>query len=518
MTYKPVMLMILDGWGISETREGNAVAMAVKPYYDALVDRFPSATLITSGEHVGLPGGQMGNSEVGHLNIGAGRIVYQELTRINKAIKKGEFQANAVLNEAMQYALKEGKALHFLGLLSDGGVHSHIEHLYALLEMARDRGLQKVYVHTLLDGRDVPPANAREYINALEEKMRKLGIGRIATVSGRYYTMDRDNRWDRVEKAYKAMAAGEGRKARLAMEALEKAYELKITDEFVEPTVIVDDMGEPVGRINPGDSVIMYNFRADRARQISHAFVDREFTPFIRPGGYLEPHYVCFTQYDIALEAPVAFLPQNLDNTLGEVVSKAGLEQLRIAETEKYAHVTFFFNGGIEKAYPGEERILIDSPKVATYNMQPEMSACQVSNKVVEKIRQSDYDLIVLNYANADMVGHTGQLKACVLAIETVDTCMGQVVEAVLNKGGAVVITADHGNAESMMDIETNQPLTAHTSNRVPIILAGNELGTIQLRDGSLEDVAPTVLELMGLEKPKEMTGKSLIKRAVVSY
>lgn len=513
MAYKPVMLMILDGWGISQEKEGNAIAMAQKPYYDGLLERFPSATLITSGEYVGLPGGQMGNSEVGHLNIGAGRVVYQELTRINKAVKNGEFQKNEVINQAMDYAVKEGKALHLLGLLSDGGVHSHIEHLYALLGMAKEKGLKKVFIHAVLDGRDVPPSNAGEYIKALEEKLRQLGIGRIATVSGRYYTMDRDNRWDRVEKAYRAMTAGEGPKACLAMEVLEKAYELKITDEFVEPTIIVDDSGQPVGRITPGDSVVMFNFRADRARQISHAFVDKEFIPFLRPNGYLKLNYICITQYDINLQAPVAFMPQNLDNTLGEVVSRAGLKQLRIAETEKYAHVTFFFNGGVEKAYPNEERVLIDSPKVATYNLQPEMSACQVSNKVVEMIREKEYDLIVLNYANPDMVGHTGQLNACVTAIETVDTCMGQVIGTVLNKGGAVIITADHGNAESMIDNETSQPLTAHTSNNVPIILVAPNLGRIQLSNGSLQDVAPTLLELMGLEKPEEMTGNSLIKR-----
>lgn len=511
MAYKPVMLMILDGWGISDVREGNAIALAAKPNYDRLTAGFPFAKLTTSGEYVGLPSGQMGNSEVGHLNIGAGRIVYQELTRINRAIKNGEFQANPVLQGALEYAAQEKKALHLLGLLSDGGVHSHIEHLFALLEMARDKGLQKVYVHALLDGRDVPPANAGEYITALEEKMATLGTGKIATVSGRYYTMDRDSRWDRVEKAYKAMVKGEGVKARLAMEALEKAYGSRTTDEFVEPTVIVDDAGQPQGLIAQGDAVIMFNFRADRARQISHAFVDEDFSAFERPGGHLKLHYVCFTQYDITLDAPVAFPPQNLDNTLGEIVSNAGLRQLRIAETEKYAHVTFFFNGGIEKAYPGEDRILIPSPQVPTYNMKPQMSACEVSDKVVEKIRDEDYALIVLNYANADMVGHTGQLEASVKAIETVDTCMGKVVEAVLNKGGAVLITADHGNAENMVDFESGQPQTAHTSNLVPIILVAGDLGRIELRDGSLEDVAPTILELMGLEKPQEMTGKSLI-------
>lgn len=511
MTYKPVMLMILDGWGLSSKKDGNAIALARTPFYDYLMQHYPHAVLETSGEAVGLPEGQMGNSEVGHMNIGAGRTVYQELTRISRAIKNGDFQKNPVLVAAMEQARKTGQALHLMGLLSDGGVHSHIEHLYALLEMAKSFGLSKVFVHAILDGRDVPPANAKEYIQALEKKMKELQLGTIATVAGRYYTMDRDKRWDRVEKGYRAMVAGEGPKACLAMEAVERAYSYKITDEFVEPTVIVDEQGNPVGLVQKNDVVIFYNFRADRARQISHAFVDPVFEPFERPGGYLNLHYVCMTQYDITLDAPVAFPPQNLDNTLGEVVSKAGLKQLRIAETEKYAHVTFFFNGGVEEAYPGEERILIESPKVATYNLKPEMSAWQISDKVVEKIRETSYDLIVLNYANPDMVGHTGQLQACVCAIECIDGCMDKVIKEVLEQGGAVLVTADHGNAEEMIDSQTGDPQTAHSANLVPVILVGKGTEKLRLRNGALRDIAPTVLELMGLPKPPEMEGESLI-------
>lgn len=510
MLPKPVMLMILDGWGICEGKEGNAIAEANKPTYDKLLNIYPHAVLNTSGEDVGLPKGQMGNSEVGHMNIGAGRVVYQELTRINRAIRSGDFKNNEVLVKAIKNAA-EDKALHFLGLLSDGGVHSHIEHLFVLLDMAKEMEVKEVYIHVLLDGRDVPPASAKEYIIALENKLKELGLGKIATVAGRYFTMDRDKRWDRVGKGYLAMVSGEGNTAGLALEAVEMAYDSKQTDEFVEPTVIVDKNSKPIGRVKSGDVMIMYNFRADRARQITHALTDKDFTEFSRPGGYLNLHYVCLTQYDAAINAPVAFPPQNLENTLGEFLSKKGLKQLRIAETEKYAHVTFFFNGGVEEPYAGEERILINSPKVATYNLQPEMSACQISKEVVKEIKDKEYDLIVLNYANPDMVGHTGKLDACVKAIETVDSCMGKVVQAVLDQGGAVIITADHGNAEEMLDIDSQQPLTAHTSNPVPIVLVDKDITGVSLSNGSLQDVAPTIIELMGLEKPEEMTGKSLI-------
>jgi len=398
-----------------------------------------------------------------------------------------------------------------MGLLSDGGVHSHIEHLFALMDLAKTKGVQRLFIHTILDGRDVPPASAGGYLAQLERKIQELGLGKIATVAGRYYTMDRDKRWERVEKGYRAMVAGEGLKACCAQEALEKSYELKVTDEFVEPTVIVDEQGKPVGRIKHGDVVILYNFRADRARQISYAFTEEAFTGFARPGGYPDVHYVCLTQYDISIKAPIAFPPQNLENTLGEVVSKAGLTQLRIAETEKYAHVTFFFNGGIEKAYPGEERILVPSPKVATYNLQPEMSACQVTEQVVDKIHVNNYDLIVLNYANPDMVGHTGQLPACIKAIETVDGCLQRLISAVLAVGGCLLVTADHGNAEQMINEDTREPFTAHTANLVPCILVGKGTEQVRLRDGSLQDIAPTLLQLLGLSQPAEMTGQSLI-------
>ncbi|MDD2433202.1 MAG: 2,3-bisphosphoglycerate-independent phosphoglycerate mutase [Clostridia bacterium] len=511
MIYKPVMLVVLDGWGISEEEEGNAIALARKPFYNQLKEQYPHCVLEASGEAVGLPAGQMGNSEVGHLNIGAGRIVYQELTRINRAIRSGEFKRNIVLNQALEKAIKNKSALHLMGLLSDGGVHSHIEHLFALLDLAKEKGVKKLYLHLILDGRDVPPTNAAKYLRELEAKLEEIGIGQIATIAGRYYTMDRDKRWERVEKGYRAMVTGEGVKARLAQEALETAYIMKVTDEFVEPTVLVDDAGEPRGKVYPNDVVIMYNFRADRARQISYAFTEEDFTGFTRPGGFPGVHYVCFTQYDVQIKAPVVFSPQDLENTLGEVVSKAGLKQLRIAETEKYAHVTFFFNGGLEKAFPGETRILIPSPKVATYNLQPEMSAGQVTSKVIEKLKEATYDLVVMNYANPDMVGHTGHLKACIQAIEKVDNCLQQVLKVVLEQGGIVLVTADHGNAEHMLDTQTKKPLTAHTSNHVPCILVGNNLAKIKLRDGSLQDIAPTLLELLGLPKPPEMTGESLI-------
>lgn len=512
MLYRPVMLVILDGWGVSAAEDGNAIAKAKKPIYDRLLSQYPNTALQASGEYVGLPEGQMGNSEVGHLNIGAGRVVFQELTRINRAVRNKEFQKNTVLMEAIEKAIKNHKALHLIGLLSDGGVHSHIQHLFALLEMAAASGLKEIYIHALLDGRDVSPSSAKEYILALEKKLDDLGVGKIATVIGRYYAMDRDKRWDRVEKAYRALVAGEGIKASIALEAVEKAYEMKQTDEFVEPTVIVSNDGQPIGRVRAEDVMILFNFRADRARQISHAFNDREFSAFSRTGGYLKLHYVCFTQYDITLDAPIAFPPQNLNNTLGEVISAAGLKQMRIAETEKYAHVTFFFNGGLEEPYFGEERTLIASPQVATYNMQPEMSAVEVTDKVLEIINENKYDLIVLNYANPDMVGHTGQIEAAVAAIETVDSCLGRILDPVLEKGGAVIVTADHGNAECMLDLANKQCVTSHTSNLVPFILAAYGLQNRVLNEGSLQDIAPTILELIGLTKPVEMTGQSLIK------
>lgn len=508
---KPLLLMILDGWGYSEVVKGNAIAQAHKPNFDRLLENYPHTLLEASGEAVGLPGGQMGNSEVGHLNIGAGRVVYQELTRIFKAIRTGDFKENSVLRQAMERLNEGSGALHLMGLLSDGGVHSHINHLFALLEMAKESGVKKVFVHAFLDGRDVLPQSAKEFMTQLNAKFEELGIGQVATVSGRYYTMDRDQRWERVEKGYRALVEGEGIKAPNPFGAIEKSYDLRVTDEFVEPTVIVNDQGNPVGTIEDGDSVIFFNFRSDRAREITRAFVDEEFTGFDRPKK-LKVHYVCMTEYDATLEIPVAFPPQNLENTLGEVLSQCHKKQLRIAETEKYAHVTFFFNGGVEDPCPGEERCLIPSPKVATYNLKPEMSAPEVADELLERLDTDAYEVIILNFANSDMVGHTGEFEASVKAIEAVDGCMGRIVSEILNRGGTVLITADHGNAESKIDLKTGQPLTAHTTNPVPFIVVSDSLKERKLREGgALRDVAPTVLELLEIPKPVEMTGTSLI-------
>ncbi len=509
---KPLMLMILDGWGISQETEGNAVAQANTPYYDSLLDTYPHTLLGASGEDVGLPEGQMGNSEVGHLNIGAGRLVYQELTRISKSIREGDFFENETLLEAINNARDKDTSLHLIGLLSDGGVHSHITHLYALLDLAKRQGLKKVFVHALLDGRDVPPANAREYIDALENKFEELGIGAVATVMGRYYAMDRDKRWDRVERAYNAMAFGEGLKAALASGAVARSYEAGKTDEFVEPTVIIKESGEPLAAVKGGDSVIFYNFRPDRAREITRAFVDEDFSGFERKQGFPKVYYVCMTQYDKTINAPAAFKPQVLVNTLGEYLSKRGLIQLRIAETEKYAHVTFFFNGGVEPPNEGEERILIPSPKVATYDQKPDMSAYGVTEAVLKEIAAEKFDVIILNFANPDMVGHTGVMEAAVKAVETIDDCMTRIVEAVKGRQGTVLITADHGNAEQMIDHKTGQPHTAHTTNPVPFIYVDEMSKDAVLHPGRLEDIAPTMLKLLDLEIPAEMTGKSLIK------
>lgn len=508
---KPLALIIMDGWGISEKEDGSAIAKADTPNYNKLLANYPHTTLNASGEAVGLPEGQMGNSEVGHLNIGAGRIVYQELTRISKAIRDKTFFQNEVLLEAIAYAKTNGTALHLAGLLSDGGVHSHITHLYALLEMAKSRGLDKVYVHALLDGRDVPPANAREYIEELEKKFAEIGVGAIATVMGRYYAMDRDKRWDRVERAYNAMVFGDGLKATLAAGAVAQSYEKGETDEFVQPTVIINEKGEPLATVRDRDAVIFYNFRPDRAREITRAFVDGDFDGFTRRPGFPKVHYVCMTQYDKTIDAPVAFKPQVLTNTMGEVLSKKGLEQLRIAETEKYAHVTFFFNGGVEPPNPGEDRRLIPSPKVATYDLKPEMSAYEVTEAVLEEIAADKYDVIILNFANPDMVGHTGVMEAAVKAVHAVDECLGRVVEAVLGKDGRVLITADHGNAEQMTDPDDGQPFTAHTTNPVPFIYINNDNKAAAVTPGRLEDIAPTMLKLLGIEQPAEMTGRNLI-------
>jgi 2,3-bisphosphoglycerate-independent phosphoglycerate mutase len=509
---RPLVLTILDGWGISEKVEGNAIMCAHLPNYNYFWNTYPHTVLHASGENVGLPEGQMGNSEVGHLNIGAGRVVFQELTRINRAIRDKSFFQNPRLLEAFRQAREKGAGVHLMGLLSDGGVHSHIDHLFALLDMAKTQEVQKLYLHCFLDGRDVPPANGKEYIARTEQKLRELGIGTIATVMGRFYGMDRDKRWERVAKAYRAMVYGEGVKAPFPQVAVEQSYEKRITDEFVEPTVIVDREGQPRGKVQSGDSIIFYNFRADRAREITRAFVDDDFAGFDRGGNPPLVHYVCMTQYDATIKAPVAFPPQNLDKTLGQVLAEHGLKQLRIAETEKYAHVTFFFNGGVEEPNEGEDRLLIPSPKVATYNLQPEMSAYEVTKAVIEKINSGVYDVIVLNYANPDMVGHTGIMDAAVQAVQAVDECLGKLWQAVKEQGGGMIITGDHGNCEMMIDEKTGEPQTAHTAGVVPFILVQDDLNSVPLRkDGALYDIAPTMLQILGLEKPQEMMGTSLI-------
>ena len=507
---KPLAIIIMDGFGISSKEEYNAVARAKKPNLERFWKNYPTTTLAASGLAVGLPRGQMGNSEVGHLNIGGGRIVYQDYTRISLAVEDGSLAENPVLLEAMQKA-KEAK-LHLIGLLSDGGVHSHITHLYALLEMAAKMGLEQVYVHAILDGRDVPPRSALTYIQELEEKISRIGTGRVATVSGRYYTMDRDRRWERVEKAYRCLTDGAGYAAGSAIEAVEKGYSRGENDEFLLPTLVDKD-----GLVQDSDSIIFFNFRPDRAREITRAFVDRDFQEFAtRP---MRVHYTCMTQYDATLNVPVAFPAQNLEDTLGQVISRAGLKQLRIAETEKYAHVTYFFNGGRETPNPGEDRCLVPSPKVATYDLQPEMSAFLVRDEVISRLEQKTYDLIVLNFANPDMVGHTGIFDAAVAAVEVVDACVGAVVDKILEKGGAALLTADHGNAEKMRDEKSGQPHTAHTTSPVPFSLimkagAGGDGGKrIELReDGILADIAPTALKLLYIDQPPAMTGKSLIK------
>ena len=451
--------------------------------------------------------GQMGNSEVGHTNIGAGRIVYQDLTKITKSIEDGDFFSIPELTKAIENCKEHNSKLHIMGLVSDGGVHSHIRHLYGLLELARRKDFEDVYVHCFLDGRDTPPASGEGYITELEKKMEEKGVGKIASISGRYYAMDRDKRWERVKKAYNALVRGEGIKATSAIAAIEESYRKEIFDEFVEPTVIVNSEDEPIATISENDSVIFYNFRKDRAREITRSLVDVDFKEFERT--YFPLYYVCFTTYDATIEnVNIAFKEEELKNTFGEVVSKNGLKQLRIAETEKYAHVTFFFNGGEERQYEGEDRILIPSPKVATYDMQPEMSAYEVTDNVVKVINEQKYDTIILNYANPDMVGHTGVLEAAIKAMEAIDECVGRVVEAIENVGGVLLITADHGNLEQMVDYTTGEPHTAHTTNPVPLILVGMDA---KLKEGKLADLAPTMLDIMGIKKPKEMTGKSLI-------
>ncbi len=510
MSKKPTVLMIMDGFGLNERQEANAVYMAKTPVIDGLMKDYPFVKGYASGLAVGLPDGQMGNSEVGHLNMGAGRIVYQELTRITKEINDGDFFKNEALLAAMKNARDNDSSIHFMGLLSDGGVHSHNTHLYGLLEMAKREGLSKVYVHCFLDGRDTPPASGKSYIEALQEKMKEIGVGEIGVVSGRYYAMDRDNRWDRVEKAYAALTRGEGVKGTDAAEAVQASYDEGVTDEFVLPTVIEKD-GKPVTTISENDSIVFFNFRPDRAREISRAFCDDEFSGFPREKR-LNLTYVCFTDYDPTIPHKlVAFKKVHLTNTFGEYLAAHNMTQARIAETEKYAHVTFFFNGGIEEPNAGEDRILVKSPKVPTYDLQPEMSAPEVCDRLVEAITSGKYDVIIINFANPDMVGHTGVIEAAVKAVETVDTCVGRTVEAIKKVDGQLFICADHGNCEQMIDYETGEPHTAHTTNPVPFILVNADPKYKLRENGVLADIIPTLIELMGLEQPAEMTGKSLL-------
>ena len=507
MKDKVTMLMILDGFGDNKNKEGNAIKIANTPNIDKLMKKYPNTDIFTSGLHVGLPEGQMGNSEVGHTNIGAGRIVYQELTRITKSIEDGDFFSNSELVGAIENCKKNHSKLHVMGLLSDGGVHSHVRHLYAILELAKRKDFEDVYVHCFLDGRDTPPASGEGFIAELEKKMEEKGVGKIASITGRFYAMDRDKRWERVQKAYDALVNGIGEKYASATQAIEDSYQKEIFDEFVLPTLICNN-DEPIATIGANDSVVFFNFRPDRAREITRSLVDKEFTGFERK--YFPLYYVCFTNYDDTIEnVHIVFKKDEIKNTFGEIISKKGLTQLRIAETEKYAHVTFFFNGGEEKQYKGEDRILIPSPKVETYDLKPEMSAIEVTDKVVEAIESQKYDCIILNYANPDMVGHTGSLEAAIKAIETIDTCVGRVVEAIEKVNGVVLITADHGNSEQMIDYTTGEPHTAHTTNPVPLILVGKKA---TLKSGRLADLAPTMLDIMGIEKPAEMTGTSLIE------
>ncbi|MGN0508137.1 MAG: 2,3-bisphosphoglycerate-independent phosphoglycerate mutase [Ruminococcus sp.] len=501
---KPLILMILDGFGIAP-ESGNAIKAAKKPNIDKLFAENPITQIGASGMDVGLPDGQMGNSEVGHTNIGAGRIVYQELTRITKTINEDKLKDNEAIVSAMDKALENGTALHLMGLLSDGGVHSHNTHLYGILELAKKKGLEKVYIHAFLDGRDVPPSSAADFVQACVDKTEEIGVGKIATVMGRYYAMDRDNRWERVEKAYAAMVYGEGVEAECPVCAVKNSYKEDVTDEFVVPSVVKGG-----ATIHPNDSVIFFNFRPDRAREITRTLVDPDFDGFERKKGFFPVNFVCMTQYDATMpNVDVAFKPQVLTNTLGEYISDKGMAQLRIAETEKYAHVTFFFNGGVEKQYPGEDRILIKSPSVATYDLQPEMSAYEVTDKLVPAIKSGKYDMIILNFANCDMVGHTGVFEAAVKAVEAVDECVGRVVDAIREMGGVALITADHGNADKMVD-DDGEPFTAHTTNPVPFCVIGYDC---ELKDGGrLADIAPTMLQILGLPQPEEMDGTSLIK------
>lgn len=508
---KPVALLIVDGFALRDETYGNAVAQAKKPNFDRYWNHYPHATLEASGLAVGLPEGQMGNSEVGHLNIGAGRVVYQDLTRITKSIREGEFFENETLLDAFRHVKENNKQLHLFGLLSDGGVHSHIAHLFAILEMAKKQNFEKVYIHGFLDGRDVSPDSAVGYIEDLQAKIAEIGVGKIATVQGRYYAMDRDKRWERIEKAYRAMVYADAPHYQDPIKAVKESYEKSIMDEFVMPTAIVDEQGAPVATIQDGDAIIFYNFRPDRAIQISQAFTNEDFRGFDR--GEKRPrnlYFVCLTHFSESVDGYVAYKPSNLDNTLGEVLSQQGLKQLRIAETEKYPHVTFFFSGGREQEFPGETRILIPSPKVATYDLQPEMSAIELTDAVVAEIEADNFDAIILNFANCDMVGHSGLMEPTIKAVETVDACLGRVVEAITAKGGVAVITADHGNADLMLD-PAGRPITSHSTYPVPVIVTKE--GVTLRDDGILADLSPTLLALLGVPQPTEMSGKSLLAK-----
>ena len=505
------MLIILDGYGLNEEIKGNAIKAANTPNLDYYFANYPNTVLSASGRDVGLLDGQMGNSEVGHINIGAGRIVYQDSLRITESIEKGEFFRKKELLGAMEHCKNNGTALHLLGLLSDGGVHSLNTHLYALMKLAKDCDLEEVYIHCILDGRDVPPASAINYIEELEEKIKEIGIGKIATIMGRYYAMDRDSMWDRVKLAYAAMANGEGEFAQNPKEAILSSYNRKEYDEFIKPKVILEK-GKPVGTVNENDIIIFFNFRGDRAREITKAFIlkDEEFEFFERKRGYFPVYFVSMTEYDANFKnVSVVYKPIAIVNGLGEYISKLGYKQLRIAETTKYAHVTFFFNGGVEEKYEGEDRVLIPSPKVDTFDMKPEMSAYEITDEVIKRIKAKKYDLIILNYANGDMVGHSAKMEPTRIAIETVDKCVSKVVSAVREQEGTVIITADHGNAEQLINYETGEPMTSHTTNFVPFILIGEKV--VELKEGRLADIAPTILDIMGIEKPVEMTGESLI-------
>ena len=501
----------MDGYGIAPYGPDDAISPETSPRVIAMQDKYPSTRLKASGLAVGLPEGQMGNSEVGHLNIGAGRVIYQELTRITKAIEDGDFFTNPALVKAMDDAKRDGKKLHVMGLVSDGGVHSHITHLFALVEMAKRRGLDNVYIHCFMDGRDTPPESGKGYIEQLQAHLDKLGFGKIATISGRFYAMDRDNIWDRVQKAYEALVDGKGIEESDPIEAMQNSYDKGVTDEFVIPTVLTDG-GKPVATVDEGDSVVFFNFRPDRARQITRSFIYPDFASFPRTKGFLAPHFVSFTQYDVTFNdaLDVAFRPESYTNTLGEYLAKQGIKQFRIAETQKYAHVTFFFNGGVEAPNEGEDRILIPSPKIATFDMKPEMSAYEVADRAVEEIKSGKYGVMILNFANCDMVGHTGVMEAAKKAVEVTDECVQKVVDAILSVGGQAFVTADHGNCDHMFDAD-GTPFTAHTTNPVPFIAIGVD-GVKALADGGrLCDIAPTMLDAMGLAIPSEMTGHSLL-------